>query len=368
MKLTIDHSTLAATVALAARALPTRPPVPVLAGLKLTAADGQLNIAGFDYDTSTAASAAADLAEDGSVLVSGRLLSDITRALKHEVRLSTDGTRLVVESGSTRYTLHTLPLEEYPTLPTTPAASGVVSGKEFAAAVSQVARAAGNDDTLPALTGVQITATGDNITLSATDRYRFAVRSLPWERITDSPADAQSLIPAKVLQDIAKHLADDHQITVGLPDTQGTFGLTGEHTHSTVRALEGDLPKYKSLFPTEFSAQASVNTAALADAVKRVALVATGNTPVRLSFEPGTLTIEAGTSDDALAVDRIDTDLDGEPISIAYNPAYLLDGLNAIGTDATQFGFVTSTKPSLLRGNGEPEDALRYLLMPVRLS
>ncbi|MER5227115.1 DNA polymerase III subunit beta [Streptomyces flaveus] len=369
MKLTIDHGQLADTVAFAARALPSRPPAPVLAGLKLTATDGQLSVAGFDYEASAYASAAADVADEGSVLVSGRLLSDITRVLKHDVQLSTDGVRLVVESGATRFTLHTLTLEEYPTLPTTPAASGTVSGKEFAAVVSQVALAAGRDDTLPVLTGVHITADGDTLTLSATDRYRFAVRSLPWERMTtDSPASAEALVPAKQLLDTAKALADDHEITVGLPGEQGTFGLTGERSRTTTRALDGDFPPYKALFPTEFSAQATVKTAALAEAVKRVALVATGNTPVRLAFEPGTVTIEGGTSDDAQAVDRADVDFTGEPLTVAFNPTYLLDGLNAIGADATKFSFTTADKPAVLHSDGAPEEALRYLLMPVRLS
>ncbi|WP_069874550.1 DNA polymerase III subunit beta [Streptomyces malaysiensis] len=372
MKLTIDSGILADTVAFAARALPARPPVPVMAGLKLTAADGQLNIAGFDYDTSATASAAADIAEKGSVLVSGRLLSDITRALKRHVRLSCDGTRLVLESGPTRFTLHTLPLEEYPTLPTTPAASGIVSGKDFADAAAQIARAASRDETLPVLTGVSITADADAdiLTLAATDRYRFAVRSLPWDRMTaDSPGHA--LVPAKTLLDTAKALADDHEITVGLPGEQGTFGLTGEHSRTTVRAIDGDLPKYKALFPTEFSAVASVETAALTAAVKRVALVATGNTPVRLGFTTDTVTIEAGASDDAQAIDRVAANLTGEHLSIAFNPTFLLDGLNAIGADTTQFNFTTPGKPTLLHGaygDDLPQDALRYLLMPVRLS
>ncbi|MFI9588254.1 DNA polymerase III subunit beta [Streptomyces sp. NPDC052236] len=369
MKLTIDHSVLADIVAFAARALPSRPPVPVLAGLKLTAADGQLNIAGFDFEASAYASAAADIADPGSVLVSGRLLSDITRVLRHEVHLSSDGARLAVESGATRYTLHTLPLEEYPTLPTTPAASGTVSGKEFAAAVAQVAVAASRDDSLPVLTGVRITADGDTLTLAATDRYRFAVRSLPWDRLTtDTSDDAHALVPAKTLLDTAKALAADHEITVALPGEQGTFGLTGERCRTTTRDLEGDLPQYKNLFPTEFSAQATVETAALTEAVKRVALVAERNTPLRLGFEPGTVTIEAGSSDDAQAVDRVDADLTGDDISIAFNPGYLLDGLAAIGGDKVQFNFVAPTKPALLHADGAPDGALRYLLMPVRLS
>jgi DNA polymerase-3 subunit beta len=369
MKITIGHAELAAAAAFAARGLPTSPPVPVMAGLKLTARDGQLAITGFDYDTSATATAVARVGEAGSVLVPGRLLADISRALRHEVGITLDGERLVLTSGSARFTLHTLPLAEYPTLPQAPTASGTAAGKELADAVGQVAVAAGRDDTLPVLTGVQLEVGKDTLVLAATDRYRLAVRTLEWEPTTSGIDSATILVPAKQLAVAAKELADTHQVAVGLPDGQREIlGLTGETRQTTIRLLEGALPKYDAFMDVAPTTVMTVDTAAMAEAVKRVALVAERGTPIRLTLADDGLTIQAGSSDDAQALDRTDARLDGTPAEIAFNPTFLADGLKAIGADATQITISDPVKPALLHAADAPESALRYLLMPVRLS
>ncbi|ONK09288.1 DNA polymerase III subunit beta [Streptomyces sp. MP131-18] len=372
MKLTISHTTFSDVVAFASRGLPARPPVPVLAGLKLTADAAGLAVAGYDYEASTRATApGADIGEPGSVLVSGRLLADISRALRQDVYLSSDGVRLVVESGSARFTLHTLPLEEYPTLPESPGPSGTVAGAELAHAVAQVAVAAGRDDTLPVLTGIRIEATEDSLTLSSTDRYRFAVRSLPWNPTDASSAGAHALVPAKTLLDTAKALAGDTEVSIALPGKQEIIGFAGGTRRTTTRILGGDLPGYRTLFPTEFAAQAVVDIKGLVAAAKRVALVAERNTPLRLTFSHDGVTIEGGSSDDAQAVDRVSANLEGDQMVIAFNPGFLLDGLSAIGaggSERARFCFTSPTKPAVLRGDSTPEAALKYLLMPVRLN
>ncbi|GAB2606939.1 DNA polymerase III subunit beta [Streptomyces capparidis] len=368
MKIFVGHADLATAVGYAARALPHRPPVPVLAGLKLTAADGQLTVAAFDHEVSAYATATARIAAPGSVLVSGRLLADITRALKGEVHLETKGNHLLITAGVASFTLHTLPLQEYPTLPDLPAAAGTVSGKALAAAVAQVAIAASREQALPVLTGIHLAATADTLTLAATDRYRFALRTLPWDCLTDIPDTTHAVIPAKALADTTKDLADDH-VAITLPGNSGPFGLLGEHCRTTLRPLDGNLPKYKELFPTEFATQATVPTAPLLQAVKRVALVAERSAPVHLSLAPGAITIRAGVADHAEASDRVDADIDGDPMDLAFNPTYLTDGLHAIDSDTTRLSLTTPTKPALLRGSSDTDDqAMRYLLMPIRLS
>jgi DNA polymerase III subunit beta len=369
VKLTISHTTLADIVAFASRGLPGRPPIPVLAGLKLTADVDGLAVAGYDYEASTLATApGADIGEPGSVLVSGRLLADISRTVKHDVYLSSDGVRLAVESGSARFTLHTLPLEEYPTLPEAPESSGTVAGSELADAVAQVAVAAGRDDTLPVLTGVRIEAAADALTLSATDRYRLAVRSLPWKPASDSSTGARALVPAKTLLDTAKALAADDEVSISLPGKQEIIALAGGNRRTTTRVLEGDLPDYRKLFPTEFAAEAVVDVDDLIAAAKRVAVVVDRNTPLRLNFEGDTLTLEGGSSDDAQAIDRVSASLDGDPIAIAFNPGFLLDGLAGVGSERVRFCFTSPTKPAVLRGDGTADGALKYMLMPVRLN
>lgn len=375
MKIRVERDVLAEAVAWVARSLPARPPAPVLAGLLLKAEDGALSFSSFDYEVSAKVSVDAEVDEEGTVLVSGRLLADICRALPNRpVEISTDGVRATVVCGSSRFTLHTLPVEEYPALPQMPTATGTVPGEVFASAAAQVAIAAGRDDTLPVLTGVRIEIEGDTVTLASTDRYRFAVREFLWKP-EDPEASAVALVPAKTLLDTAKALTSGDTVTLALSGTgagEGLIGFEGAGRTTTTRLLEGDLPKYRTLFPTEFNSVAVIETAPFVEAVKRVALVAERNTPVRLSFEQGVLILEAGSSDDAQAVERVDAVLEGDDISIAFNPTFLLDGLSAIDSPVAQLSFTTSTKPALLSGrpavDAEADDAYKYLIMPVRLS
>ncbi|MEU8887359.1 DNA polymerase III subunit beta [Streptomyces sp. NPDC048442] len=375
MKIRVERDVLAEAVAWTARSLPARPPVPVLAGLLLKAEEGALSLSGFDYEVSARVSVDAEVEEDGTVLVSGRLLADICRALPNRpVEISTDGVRATVACGSSRFTLHTLPVEEYPALPQMPTATGTVPGEVFASAAAQVAIAAGRDDTLPVLTGVRIEIEGETVTLASTDRYRFAVREFLWKP-EDPEASAVALVPAKTLLDTAKSLTSGDTVTIALSGSgsgEGLIGFEGAGRRTTTRLLEGDLPKYRTLFPTEFNSVAVIETAPFVEAVKRVALVAERNTPVRLTFEQGVLILEAGSSDDAQAVERVDANLDGDDISIAFNPTFLLDGLSAIDSPVAQLSFTTSTKPALLSGrpaaDAEADDAYKYLIMPVRLS
>ncbi|MET7616301.1 DNA polymerase III subunit beta [Streptomyces sp. NPDC005408] len=375
MKIRVERDVLAEAVAWVARSLPARPPAPVLAGLLLKAEDGALSFSSFDYEVSARVSVEAEVDEDGTVLVSGRLLADICRALPNRpVEISTDGVRATVVCGSSRFTLHTLPVEEYPALPQMPTATGTVPGEVFASAAAQVAIAAGRDDTLPVLTGVRIEIEGDTVTLASTDRYRFAVREFLWK--PENPeASAVALVPAKTLLDTAKALTSGDTVTLALSGSgagEGLIGFEGAGRRTTTRLLEGDLPKYRTLFPTEFNSVAVIETAPFVEAVKRVALVAERNTPVRLSFEQGVLILEAGSSDDAQAVERVDANLEGDDISIAFNPTFLLDGLSAIDSPVAQLSFTTSTKPALLSGkpavDAEADEAYKYLIMPVRLS
>ncbi|TWG04359.1 DNA polymerase III beta subunit [Streptomyces brevispora] len=375
VKIRVERDVLAEAVAWVARSLPARPPAPVLAGLLLKAEDGALSFSSFDYEVSARVSVDAEIEEDGTVLVSGRLLADICRALPNRpVEISTDGVRATVSCGSSRFTLHTLPVEEYPALPQMPTATGTVPGEVFASAAAQVAIAAGRDDTLPVLTGVRIEIEGDTVTLASTDRYRFAVREFLWKP-ENADASAVALVPAKTLLDTAKALTSGDTVTLALSGSgagEGLIGFEGAGRRTTTRLLEGDLPKYRTLFPTEFNTVAVIETAPFVEAVKRVALVAERNTPVRLSFEQGVLILEAGSSDDAQAVERVDAVLEGDDISIAFNPTFLLDGLSAIDSPVAQLSFTTSTKPALLSGraavDAEADDAYKYLIMPVRLS
>lgn len=377
MKFRVDRDALAEAVAWTARTLPSRPPVPVLAAMHLEVAGegpgSTLTLSSFDYEVSAVMSIDVDAEEHGAVLVSGRLLAEITRNLPAEpVDIATEGAKTVLTCGSARFVLLTLPLEDYPSLPEMPPRSGLVTSQTFTTAVSQVAVAAGRDDTLPVLTGIRIEMEGENLTLAATDRYRCAVRELSWKP-ERSDVSAAAHVPARTLADTAKSLTGGSDVEMCLSTGsggEGIIGFAGAGRRTTTRLIDGDLPKYRSLFPKEYSAHAEINAAPFAEAVRRASLVAERNTPVRLSFSQGQVTLEAGAGDEAQAVEVVEASLSGDDIQVAFNPAYLLDGLGAIESDVARLQLTTPTKPALLTGkpdaDGQPN--YEYLVVPVRLA
>ncbi|HEU5034677.1 MAG TPA: DNA polymerase III subunit beta [Mycobacteriales bacterium] len=374
MKIRVERDVLADAVAWAARILPQKSQLPVLSGLRLDAeATGALRLSGFDYEVSAEAELDVMVNEAGSVLVPGRLLADITRSLPDQpVDLVTDGTRVQLSCGSARFTLPTLPLEEYPSLPAMPEVSGTMGSDAFAVAVASVAVAAGRDDTLPVLTGVRVEIDGEDVTLAATDRYRLAVRTLRWKPV-DPGLQANALVPARTLAEAAKSLTSGAEVTLALSvggSGEGMLGLSGGSRRTTTRLLDGEFPKYRSLLPDSASATARIETAALVDAVRRVSLVATRTSPVRLAFSADGLVLEAGGVDEAEAAEALPAGFEGEALTIAFNPTYLLDGLGAIDSDEAVLSFTGSTKPAVLTGKSGADGTgdYRYLLMPVRLA
>jgi DNA polymerase-3 subunit beta len=374
MKIRVERDTLADAVAWAARILPQKTQLPVLAGLRLDATgDGALRLSGFDYEVSAEAELEVTVAEAGATLVPGRLLADITRSLPDQpVEISTDGTRAQLTCGTARFTLPTLPLDEYPSLPSMPEVAGTIGSDAFAAAVGSVAIAAGRDDTLPVLTGVRVEIDGEEVTLAATDRYRLAVRTLRWKPV-DPSLQATALVPARTLAEAAKSLTSGAEVTLALAAAgtgEGLLGLSGGTRRTTTRLLDGEFPKYRSLLPDSFNATAAIEAAALTDAVRRVSLVASRTSPVRLSFSEGGVVLEAGGLDEAEAAEALPASFEGDPLTIAFNPTYLLDGLGAIDSDEARLSFTGATKPAVLTGKAGDETSgdYRYLLMPVRLA
>jgi DNA polymerase III subunit beta len=377
VQILIERDAFADAVAWTARALPARPTVPVLAGMRLQASDEELTLSSFDYDVSAQARIPVTTQAPGSALVSGRLLAEISRSLPgRPVQISSEGGRAVLTCGSATFNLLTMPEDEYPALPEMPPAAGTVGSDAFATAVSQTAVAAGRDDTLPSLTGVRIEINDHNLTLISTDRYRLAVRELPWNPVRPD-LSAAVLVPAKALTDTARSLTNSAEVSIALalPGEEGAggdgmIGFEGAGRRTTTRLLGGEFPRYQALLPTSLRATAELTTTALIEAVRRVALVAERNTAVRLTFSSGQLMLEAGTGDEAQADEAIEAGFEGEDLTIAFNPQYLLDGLAAIDSDTVRIAFTEPGKPALLTGKpavAEVQD-YRYLLMPIRLA
>ncbi|MCH9816152.1 MAG: DNA polymerase III subunit beta [Actinomycetia bacterium] len=367
MKIRVEQSELSEAIGWTARTLPMRPATPVLAGVKITASADSLQLSAFDLEVAGQSSVSAVIDEPGVAVVSGRLLADIAKALPAQpVELALDGSRVTVRCGRATFGLPTLPVEDYPALPEIPPLAGEVAAGVFSDAVAQVAIAASRDDTLPVLTGIRVELTADSINMAATDRYRLAVRQIPWQS-ADPSIDQAALVKAKQLADLGRSLGSTDTVRLALGgDDDGRIGFTSARRELVTRLLSGDFPKYQQLLPSEAHTVAVTNTHDLMESVKRVKLVAAERTtPIRLAFSDGEVLLRAGTGDDAQASESLECSVEGEPIEIAFNPDYLLDGLGVLGDDSVKLSFTTAMKPAVLSG-AESGD-YRYLLMPVRL-
>jgi DNA polymerase-3 subunit beta len=275
-------------------------------------------------------------------------------------------------------------VEDYPSLPALPDETGVVSADLFGQAIGQVAVAAGRDDTLPMLTGIRVEISGEKVVLAATDRFRLAVRELTWSTAV-AGVEAAVLVPAKTLADAAKagtagtevHLALGAGAAVG---KEGLLGIRSNGKRTTTRLLDAEFPKFRQLLPTEHTAIATVGVAELTEAIKRVALVADRGAQVRMEFDTDVVRLSAGADDVGRAEEDLPVQFAGEPLTIAFNPGYLTDGLSSLHSERVTFGFTTPSRPAVLRPAGENDETVGssgpfpaadtdyvYLLMPVRL-
>lgn len=383
----VAREDLVTAVAWVARNLPTKPTQPVLRAMLITADDEGLELAGYDYDVSTRVRLSAEVSQPGRIAVAGKLLSEITGSLPNKpVDFRIDGSKAFVTCGSSRFELPLIPLDDYPMLPKLPAGTGSINAKLFTEAVSQVASAAGKDDSLPMLTGVSMEIVGNQINLAATDRFRLALRTFEWEA-NDPELNVKLLIPARTLLDNARSLDsglnDSIDIAVGTGDQVGREGLFGVHTdnrETTTRLLDADFPNIAPLLPKEYTAIASVEIAPLVDAIRRVSLVAERNAQIVLHFSEGQVILTAGATEAGHAEETLPCAFTGKELTIAFNPGYLKDGLSVVPTSRAVFGFTEPSRPAIMIPEPEempsanengifqtPDTYFTYLLMPVRL-
>ena len=384
MKIRVERDALADAVAWVARSLPNRPTAPILAGLLMNASGDEVTLSSFDSTTSAQVTMPAEVTDEGTVLVSGRLLNEIARSLPNKpVEMVADHTQVELTCGSARFSLQTLPVDEYPTLPEMPTQTGLVDASVFEKSVSQVVIAAGRDELLNVFTGVRVEINGDRLSLLATDRYRMALKELTWQ--PSSPdIEGAVLVPGRVLADTAKSLTSGKTVTVSLSTTEsegeGLVGFTGEgakgRREATTRLLNQAFPKVRHLMDVVGTVTVRVPTADLLAAVKRVSLVAERNTPLRMLIEDEHIALEAATGDQAHASEAIEAQVDvvGEEKSIeaaGFNPHYLLDALGALDAPYAHFSFTAPGKPCLITGlatiDGDQLFDYRHVIMLMRL-
>lgn len=375
MKFQVNKDVLSEAVSFAVRLLPQRTTLPILGGILIEADANALRLSVFDYEVSAQAEIVAKVETSGRVLVSGRLLSEIASKLPNApVEFATDGTKVTVSCGSTKFSLLTMPVEEYPTLPEIPAVSGTITGEAFANAVSQIAVAASKDDVTPVLTGVQIEASEKSLSFVATDRYRVALREAAWNG-NKSAEGAVALVPARTLQEVAKTFGNqgEIQISIAKSDDREMIAFKANNRSVTSLLLKGNFPPVKSLFPSDIDNYAVVTTQDLIDSTRRVSLVLEREAPLRFNFEDGKVSLEATGNETAQASESISAELEGKEIVVSLKPQFLIDGLAGLHSEFVKIAFTNNDNPNkpgpvLISSHGSKEkteaDSYRYLLQP----
>ncbi|HMM83105.1 MAG TPA: DNA polymerase III subunit beta [Terrimesophilobacter sp.] len=377
MKFQVNRDVFSEAVSFAVKLLPQRTTLPILSGVLLEASKEDLTLSSFDYEVSTRATISADIEEEGTVLVSGRLLADIASRLPAApVHVSTDGSKIVVTCGSANFTLLSMPVEEYPTLPEIAAESGVLPAEAFAAAVSQVAVAASRDDVTPVITGVQLEVGENNLSLVATDRYRVAIREIDWEsRGAKSSEPVTALVPARTLMEVGKTFGHSGTISVSITssDERELIAFSADKKTVTSLLIKGNFPPVRRLFPESPENYAVVNTADLMEAVRRVSLVLEREAALRFTFTIDGVTLEAIGSEQAQASETIDGHLNGEDTVVSLKPQFLLDGLGAVHSEFVRVSFTKTDNPNkpgpvLITSQSSKDQAgvdnYKYLLQP----
>lgn len=376
MKFQVNRDVFSEAVSFAVKLLPQRTTLPILSGVLIEATDDGLTLSSFDYEVSAQTSITAEVEEAGKILVSGRLLADIANRLPNApVQFSTEDNRIKVTCGSAHFTLLSMPVEEYPTLPQVSEQTGLLPAEEFATAVAQVAVAASRDDVTPVITGVQLEVSQNSLSLVATDRYRVAVRAIDWDSAGSDVESVTALVPARTLQEIGKTFGHSGTISVSITSTDERELIAFRADKKTVTSLliKGNFPPVKRLFPETVDNYAVVNTAELIESVRRVSLVLEREAALRFSFTVDGLTLEAIGSEQAQASESIDAFLTGTDTVVSLKPQFLLDGLGAVKSEFVRISFTKTDNPNkpgpvLITSQSSKDqpgaDDYRYLLQP----
>jgi DNA polymerase III subunit beta len=378
VKFHVNRDVFSEAVSFVVKLLPQRNPQPILAGVLIEAGDHGLSLSAFDYEASARTTIEATVDEPGTILVHGRLLADIASKLPNapiQIAVDEDG-GIVLTCGSARFTLAAMPVQEYPAIPEVSGESGLVRADDFGTSISQVAFAASRDDVTPVLTGVQLEVSGTHLSLVATDRYRVALRQIPWDGgSAASDETTTALVPARTLTEVGKTFAHGGDISIafsGAGDREIIAFSAGDKTVTSL-LIKGNFPPVRRLFPEQTDHYAVVNTGDLIEAVRRVSLVLDRSAPLRFTFTPEGVSMDASGTEQARASESVDATLTGEDVTLGLNPQYLLEALGAVRSEFTRITFTSSenqnklspvliTPQTSVEKGGE--DSFKYLLQP----
>src|SRR4051794_28013579 len=364
MKVVCQREELSQRLAVVARAVSTRASVQILSGVLLRAEGGRLHLAATDMELSLRSSLEAQVDGDGAVVVPGRLLVDLVRLLPDsEVTIEhrADESVVRITSGSSASTLHTYAAEDFPRLPDLDTVGTFTVDREsLLETVSRVARSASRDESRPVLTGILVRFETGKIVMAATDSYRLAVKETS---VTDELPELEAIIPARALQELARIASGSDDLQLGMQDNHVVFGSEG--TWLTTRRIDGQFPNVRQLLPEQFEQELPLPREEVLDVVRRVSLMAQRNSPLRLRWADGELTVSAVTQDVGEARESLPAPYTGDPMEIGFNAKFLRDGLESVDSETVKFKLISPLRPAVLEGDA---DDYLYLIMPIRLA
>jgi DNA polymerase-3 subunit beta len=338
--------------------------MPVLSGIRAQLTGNALQLTGSDTDLTIEVGITVNGEGDGVVVLPGKLAGEIVRALPGgAVAVDIDEDEATITSGRAEFTIRILPAEEYPRLPEPTGDPLTISASNLAAALKQVVTAASSDDARPILTGVLLAAEEGGLRLVATDSYRLAVRDLPGAAVLSE--GQQVLVPSRALSELARVLTGAENVELRLGERDASFQVGT--IRLTTRLIEGEFPNYRGLIPASYPNRLTVGREALLEAVRRVKLMAREATPVRMVMRTDGLELVAITQDVGQAHEELDAKYEGTELTVAFNPEYLLEGVEVTPGDEVVVSTLDALKPAVIRSSTDGGDFL-YLLMPVRVS
>jgi DNA polymerase-3 subunit beta len=364
LRLVCSKDELVQRLSVVARGVSTRSAVQILSGILLRAEASELQLAATDMELSLRASLHAEVEGEGAVVVPGRLLVDISRALPaEEVRLThnVEANRLRIECGNAQFELHTYAAEDFPRLPdVADAALHAVEKDALLQTISRVGRAASRDESRPVLTGILVRFEGSKLVMVATDSYRLSVKETA---LSEQLPELEAIIPARALTELARVAAGGERVELGMQENQVLFAVDG--VTLTTRRIDGQFPNYKQLIPEQFEHNVTLPRDEVLDVVKRTSLMAQRNSPLRLRFAEGELTVSAQTADVGESRESLPVPFSGEAMEIGFNAEFLRDGLESVESEDVTLKLISPLRPAVLEGS---EGDFSYLIMPIRLA
>jgi DNA polymerase-3 subunit beta len=364
MKVVCSREEFAQKLGIVARAVSTRASVQILSGVLLRAENGRLHLAATDMELSLRSSFEAQVEGEGAAVVPGRLLVDLVRLLPaDDVTFEHRAEEGVVHvtCGPSSSTLHTYSAEDFPRLPDLDTVGTFTVDREaLLDTIGRVARSASRDESRPVLTGILVRFEGGKLVMAATDSYRMSVKETVLEG--DAP-ELEAIIPARALSELSRIAQAGETIELGVHENQVVFAV--DDVWLTTRRIDGQFPNYKQLLPETFEHDVTLPRAELLDVVRRVAVMAQRNSPLRLRFSEGELTLMAQTQDIGEARESLPVPFSGEPMEIGFNADFLREGIESVPADEIQLRLISPLRPGLIRAEG---DDFWYLIMPIRIA